>query len=149
MAFSVALVAGPLTYEVGTHKFVRGQKAVTIQDGDPELVRFKSDRNFSCERIGPPPAPAKAFKKGAKSKAPVEDDEEELDGDEEDEASEDEGESDEASGVLTRAELKKLKKEELVKMASESGIEVDAGASKSAVIDAILEASGEDEDDDG
>jgi len=142
----VTMVRGPLSYKVGETTFVRG-RTVSISETDrtqPMIDALKRDKNFTVKYLKPakPAKPEKGKRRlrGEPPPPPPDEDEEEVE-DEETEEEDDE----EAEEGHTRDSLSTLKKSELREVADEMGIEYETSDSKSALIDAILDAQGEDE----
>lgn len=155
MAYQVTLRNGPVSVEVQGYRFAR-DRTVTVPDADEALaLRLKGDANFEVVSLKPASAaPAPAAKKAKVPPPPPPDDEEDSE-EGSDEESEEEDEEDEEtdldgdeeggdqSAPLTRKELKGLKKADLIEIATTNSVEVSPDASKNELIDAILEALGE------
>lgn len=148
MAYQVTLKNGPVSVDVQGYRFAR-DRAVHVSE-EALALRLKGDPNFEVVSLDPAPkAPAPVAAKAKKVPPPPppepetepeaeeEDDETDLDGDEEED---DDGEE---SAPLTRAELKSLKKADLIEIATSNSVEVSPDASKNELIDAIMEALGE------
>lgn len=151
MAHTVTLRHGPVSLSIGHHRFERG-KPVPIND-DALAASLKHNPDFevvsdkqasaAVKAAAPKAKPAKA----APPPPPPEDDEEvEEEAEAEDDEEDLEEGSEEEETRFSRADLKKLKKEELAEIAADNKVEVDPDASKSELIDAIMEVLGEEED---
>jgi uncharacterized Zn ribbon protein len=148
----VTLLKGPLTYRVKEYSFRQlSPIQIPINARNAELLeQLRGDANFEVKMPSKKADPKKAEAKGKKASSPPppvdesEEDETEEEGDEdEDESEEQEEETEEKAAGHARAELKDLSKADLLKIAKKLKVKgVSKQLSRSAIIDAIMEAQG-------